>query len=102
MSNKLPHTLVKTLKENYHIEEEPFFELHEAGETVTSVRLNPFKRAEFFAGTESIPWTEYGRYLSERPSIHCRSVVSRRLLLRTGGIFHVFGTYLETNSGFKR
>jgi len=68
MSNILPPALVKRLNEQYNFEEELFFKVHEEGETVTSVRINPFKDANIFAEAEQVPWSSYGRYLDTRPS----------------------------------
>lgn len=68
MSNKLPPALIKSLKEKYNIEEELFFEVHEAEEAITSIRLNPLKPITEFKQGELIPWTSQGRYLAERPS----------------------------------
>ena len=45
--------------------------MHEQGNTVTSIRLNPLKPTtainELPVGSE-VPWCGYGRYLTERPS----------------------------------
>ncbi|WP_256008956.1 methyltransferase RsmF C-terminal domain-like protein [Desertivirga xinjiangensis] len=68
MSNKLPPALIKSLKEKYNIEEELFFEVHEAAEAITSIRLNPLKPITEFEQGESIPWASQGRYLAKRPS----------------------------------
>lgn len=40
--------------------------LHEPA--AVSVRLNPFKRGAQFADASPVPWSSYGRILSERPS----------------------------------
>ncbi|MDR2894862.1 MAG: RsmB/NOP family class I SAM-dependent RNA methyltransferase, partial [Alistipes sp.] len=37
------------------------------GESVTSVRYNPFKLSALPAGADRVPWNRYGAYLSERP-----------------------------------
>lgn len=68
MSNKLPPTLIRSLIEQYNIEEEEFISSHESGEQLTSVRLNPFKPSDVFANEKQVPWCKEGRYLSERPS----------------------------------
>lgn len=68
MSNKLPSAFIRSLINDYHIEEEPFIKSHESGEQLTSVRLNGFKPSNAFINEEKIPWCETGRYLNERPS----------------------------------
>jgi len=68
MSNNLPSQLLKSLDEKFALDEKLFLEVHEAGESVTSIRLNPFKPSDIFGKAEQIPWTQYGRYLPERPS----------------------------------
>jgi NOL1/NOP2/sun family putative RNA methylase len=68
MSNKLPSQLIKSLNEKFALDEKLFFEVHEAGESITSIRLNPFKPSAAFEEAEDIPWSKYGRYLKERPS----------------------------------
>ncbi len=68
MSNKLPSQLIKSLNEKFALDEKLFFEVHEAGESITSIRLNPFKPSKAFEEAENIPWAGFGRYLPERPS----------------------------------
>ena len=68
MSNKLPSAFIRSLIEDYNIEGEEFIKSHENGEQLTSIRLNGFKPSEAFINAETIPWCNYGRYLSERPS----------------------------------
>jgi len=68
MSTNLPSQLIKSLNEKFALDEKLFFEVHEAGEKITSIRLNPFKPSGAFEEAENIPWTEFGRYLTERPS----------------------------------
>jgi NOL1/NOP2/sun family putative RNA methylase len=68
MASKLPPALIRSLIEQYHIEDEAFIETHTNGEQLTSIRLNPFKPANVFADSEKMPWCENGRYLAERPS----------------------------------
>jgi NOL1/NOP2/sun family putative RNA methylase len=48
--------------------EEAFIKVHESGEQVTSIRVNPFKKFEILNLKFQIPWTEYGFYLETRPS----------------------------------
>lgn len=68
MSSKLPPALIRSLIEQYNIEEEEFISSHESGEQVTSVRINPFKPSDLFNSEEQVPWCENGRYLKGRPS----------------------------------
>jgi len=68
MSSKLPPALIRSLIEEYNIEEEEFITSHESGEQLTSVRINPFKPSNLFNYEEQVPWCENGRYLKQRPS----------------------------------
>jgi NOL1/NOP2/sun family putative RNA methylase len=68
MSSKLPPALIRSLIEQYNIEEEEFISSHENGEQLTSIRINPFKPSNLFHAEELVPWCENGRYLKERPS----------------------------------
>jgi NOL1/NOP2/sun family putative RNA methylase len=68
MSNKLPPAFIRSLIEQYNIEEEEFISSHENGEQLTSVRINAFKPSDLFNSKEQVPWCENGRYLKERPS----------------------------------
>lgn len=68
MSSKLPPALIRSLIEQYNIEEEEFITSHTSGEQLTSVRLNPFKPSSAFISESRVPWCNEGRYLSERPS----------------------------------
>ncbi|WP_207535386.1 methyltransferase RsmF C-terminal domain-like protein [Desertivirga arenae] len=68
MGNVLPSSLIRSLNEKFGLDQELFFRIHEEGESVTTVRLNPFKPSNAFLNAERIAWTEYGRYLNARPS----------------------------------
>jgi NOL1/NOP2/sun family putative RNA methylase len=68
MASKLPPALIRSLIEQYHIEDEAFIATHTNGEQLTSIRLNPFKPANVFPNAETMPWCEHGRYLATRPS----------------------------------
>jgi 16S rRNA C967 or C1407 C5-methylase (RsmB/RsmF family)/NOL1/NOP2/fmu family ribosome biogenesis protein len=66
---KLPAQLLNSLQHVKGFDEKKFIELHESGEKLTSIRINPFKKTELDFGTaEKVPWCETGFYLSERPS----------------------------------
>lgn len=68
MSSKLPPAFIRSLIEQYNIEEEEFILSHENGEQLTSIRINPFKVSNLFKSEEQVPWCENGKYLKERPS----------------------------------
>ncbi len=68
MSSKLPPAFIRSLIEQYNIEEEEFISSHESGEQLTSIRINPFKTSNLFNSEEQVPWCGNGRYLKERPS----------------------------------
>lgn len=77
----LPTDLLNSLEGIEGFDKEPFVKLHESGEQVTSIRINPFKSSNVRGETpdaasqvsgpmshEKIPWTDYGYYLDSRPS----------------------------------
>jgi 16S rRNA C967 or C1407 C5-methylase (RsmB/RsmF family)/NOL1/NOP2/fmu family ribosome biogenesis protein len=67
---RVPESLLKSLAGLPGFNRDAFLDVHESGEQVVSVRFNPAKDP----GTTSlplaaaIPWTQYGHYLSKRPS----------------------------------
>src|SRR5689334_4032804 len=79
---QLPEKLLASLKGIEGFDREAFEQVHESGEQVTSVRVNPRKVAigngqlamsDFFhvspfTSHEAVPWSDYGYYLSQRPS----------------------------------
>jgi len=72
---RLPESLLNSLKDAEGFDEEAFKKIHESGERVTSIRINPFKLSDISKvlpfGEDlggAVPWTEYGYYLRERPS----------------------------------
>lgn len=68
---KLPEDLLQSLKKVAGFNKECFVKIHESGEQVTSVRMNPnkFSIDNFqFSIENKIPWSQYGFYLKERPS----------------------------------
>ena len=94
---KLPEKLLQSLEKIEGFDKEAFVKVHESGEQITSVRINPWKWAmdnkqsaitesyslvhsndsknlnEFIANCQlpiinSVPWSQYGFYLRERPS----------------------------------
>ncbi len=68
----LPIALLKSLTNLPGYEQESFVRVHEQGEQVTSVRLNPFKKFDiqehpFLKETTPVLWNQHGYYLQERP-----------------------------------
>jgi 16S rRNA C967 or C1407 C5-methylase (RsmB/RsmF family)/NOL1/NOP2/fmu family ribosome biogenesis protein len=65
---QLPEALLNSLESIKGFDKNSFIKVHESGEQVTSVRINPEKKSEIANLQFKIPWTESGYYLSERPS----------------------------------
>jgi 16S rRNA C967 or C1407 C5-methylase (RsmB/RsmF family)/NOL1/NOP2/fmu family ribosome biogenesis protein len=69
---QIPADLLNALKDTKGFNREAFIRIHDSGEQVTSIRLNPVKplKRPAFASLNpiQIPWSEFGYYLSERPS----------------------------------
>ncbi len=71
---QLPEKLLQSLEGIEGFDREAFEKVHESGEQVTSIRINPLKNFEIrnskfeISRLEKVPWTEYGYYLKERPS----------------------------------
>jgi 16S rRNA C967 or C1407 C5-methylase (RsmB/RsmF family)/NOL1/NOP2/fmu family ribosome biogenesis protein len=70
----LPDSLLRSISKTPGFDEKLFREVHDSGEQVTSLRLNPSKVNDL-AGLsfetvsfEPVPWSKYGYYLSSRPS----------------------------------
>jgi len=78
----LPEKLLASLEGIEGFDKEAFEGMHQSGEQVTSIRINPFKSANVkretsmedfihhspFAIHDKVPWSQYGYYLSQRPS----------------------------------
>ncbi|HRG23035.1 MAG TPA: Fmu (Sun) domain protein [Chitinophagaceae bacterium] len=69
----LPASFLKSLEGIQGFSREAFELVHQSGEQVTSVRLNPAKTdgvvpPEFVSQVDAIPWARFGYYLSQRPS----------------------------------
>ena len=78
---QLPLELLQSLDGIKGFNKEAFINVHESGNQVTSIRVNPFKASKAKSETsntnsfhvsritshEKIPWTEYGYYLETRP-----------------------------------
>lgn len=65
---QLPEQLLKSLESVKGFDKEAFDKVHQSGEQVTSIRINPAKQAELKIQKSKIPWTEFGYYLESRPS----------------------------------
>jgi 16S rRNA C967 or C1407 C5-methylase (RsmB/RsmF family) len=69
---KLPEDFLRSLEGVEGFDRQSFEKLHESGEQVTSIRINPLKTtaAPLFVQDkkEKIPWSQYGFYLEQRPS----------------------------------
>jgi len=72
LHRNLPTALLDSIEGVKGFNRKTFEEVHESGEQVVSVRLNPDKAfyAEClkFKVQNLVPWCQYGRYLNERPS----------------------------------
>jgi 16S rRNA C967 or C1407 C5-methylase (RsmB/RsmF family)/NOL1/NOP2/fmu family ribosome biogenesis protein len=66
---KLPATLLDSLQHVEGFDKNAFVRVHESGEQVTSIRLNPLKPVlHQLPVAGKIPWSSQGYYLSERPA----------------------------------
>ena len=65
---QLPQALLNSLESVKGFNEAAFKKVHESGEQVTSIRVNPFKQFEILNTKFQIPWTKYGYYFETRPS----------------------------------
>ncbi|MGK2863519.1 MAG: methyltransferase RsmF C-terminal domain-like protein, partial [Chitinophagaceae bacterium] len=78
---KLPGTFISSLEGLEGFDKEAFEKVHESGDQITSIRINPFKSSSIINNdwtpgdpaqpsirTTRIPWSRLGYYLHERPS----------------------------------
>lgn len=75
---QLPHQLIDSLAGIAGFDKEAFVQIHENGQQITSIRLNPGKLPignemppelkQNFPQSSKIPWSSYGYYLPERPA----------------------------------
>jgi 16S rRNA C967 or C1407 C5-methylase (RsmB/RsmF family)/NOL1/NOP2/fmu family ribosome biogenesis protein len=66
----LPPELLDSLEKISNFDLQAFVDVHEAGETLTCVRINPRKKVahdEHLRISEPVPWSSGGYYLLERP-----------------------------------
>jgi 16S rRNA C967 or C1407 C5-methylase (RsmB/RsmF family)/NOL1/NOP2/fmu family ribosome biogenesis protein len=67
--NQLPTSLLRSLENLPGFDREAFVQVHQSGEQVTSIRLNPNKFSpDKYRDENKIPWSSQGYYLSTRPS----------------------------------
>jgi len=67
----LPEKFLQSLNGIEGFDKEAFLNIHQSGEQVTSIRINPNKVSSpgyILPNSDRIPWTQYGHYLKERPS----------------------------------
>ncbi len=68
---QLPTSFITSLQNAPGFEEAPFVAVHESGQQLVSIRINPAKidtPPEALEIEGKIPWSSYGYYLKERPS----------------------------------
>jgi 16S rRNA C967 or C1407 C5-methylase (RsmB/RsmF family)/NOL1/NOP2/fmu family ribosome biogenesis protein len=68
---QLPQEFIASLEGLPGFEKEAFEKVHQSGEQITSVRINPLKESEIRnlkSEISPVPWSQYGYYLSQRPS----------------------------------
>ncbi|MFT3683081.1 MAG: RNA methyltransferase [Ferruginibacter sp.] len=68
---QLPSLFIRSIENTPGFDKEAFELVHQSGEQVTSIRLNPAKIIPgtiFSNVTEKVPWNANGLYLPERPS----------------------------------
>ncbi len=67
----IPQQLIQSLQNTKGFKEDSFLETHQSNTPITSIRINPNKSnwSKSLLSIESkIPWCNWGRYLTERPS----------------------------------
>ena len=65
----LPQEFLSSLSELDHFDEKAFIEAHQRENKITSIRLNPFKKAVLdFELKQPVSWNAEGFYLENRPS----------------------------------
>ena len=72
---QLPSSLIQSLQSIKGFDEIAFINIHQSGEQITSLRINPLKTATNFSISSfhfplysKIPWSSQGYYLQQRPS----------------------------------
>jgi len=59
MDISLPSSLLTVLNQSFGINKDLFLKTHEAAETITSIRLNPFKPSSLFQNEEPVKWCSF-------------------------------------------
>lgn len=67
-NNTLPAEFIDSLKHVEGFDKDSFIQIHQEGESLTSIRLNAHKPIDGDINWHAIPWTSDGYYLSERIS----------------------------------
>lgn len=67
MERNIPGALIQSLRTQKDFIEEDFLKVHEMGEPITTVRMNPAKSPSVFMNEIAVPWHSNGKYLNERP-----------------------------------
>jgi 16S rRNA C967 or C1407 C5-methylase (RsmB/RsmF family)/NOL1/NOP2/fmu family ribosome biogenesis protein len=65
-----PKEFIEQMKADLGADADAFFDALQT-ESPTSIRYNPRKQAlqhQYFEGSSAVPWSQYGHYLTERPS----------------------------------
>jgi 16S rRNA C967 or C1407 C5-methylase (RsmB/RsmF family)/NOL1/NOP2/fmu family ribosome biogenesis protein len=65
---QLPSLLINSLEGACGFDRESFLQKHQDQQPLTSIRLNPSKKAQFSFEMTPVPWSQFGFYLKERPS----------------------------------
>lgn len=72
---RLPREFLESIRHTAGFEEEAFIAVHDLGEQVTSIRVNPskfggYRESSFFRrnSISHVPWCQWGFYLESRPS----------------------------------
>lgn len=72
---QLPEQLIKSLEGIRDFDKRAFEDVHTSPEQITSIRINPLKSIVMsevdnsrLTNRNPVPWSQYGYYLSERPS----------------------------------
>jgi 16S rRNA C967 or C1407 C5-methylase (RsmB/RsmF family)/NOL1/NOP2/fmu family ribosome biogenesis protein len=64
---QLPSSLLQSLQPVKGFDEPAFINVHESGEQITSLRLNPLKALNNVPLSSKVPWSANGYYLDQRP-----------------------------------
>jgi 16S rRNA C967 or C1407 C5-methylase (RsmB/RsmF family)/NOL1/NOP2/fmu family ribosome biogenesis protein len=68
---QLPQTFIQSIEGLPGFDKEAFEKVHQSGEQVTSIRINPLKNVDFRNSNfdiSPVTWSHYAYYLSRRPS----------------------------------